>query len=317
MTEQSPIGNSFRRAVLTGETRKIVVREKQPKLDSGGDSLGGDMVPRSESRRSNHRDGDRHRLTDETATARHEGKTYTVDLINLSGGGAMIRTDFEPHLWDIVELELGEGPAIECAVRWLRDGLVGLEFAHETKIDCDPEMRARLLLEVIERSFPDLDVEIAVPQQPDKGQAPKSKEEEDLGNRAATRHPMVWSGQILFSFESSPVRIRNISTGGALVDVRMIYPAGSEVMLDLGDAGQFDAVVSWAKGEQAGLKFNKPFDLACLAKLRPDLTPHRWKRPTFLDPADERGEEGSPWDDAWGRSPLTELRSELEGFLKR
>jgi hypothetical protein len=123
----------------------------------------------------------------------------------------------------------------------------------------------------------------------------------------------VWSGQILFAFDSNPVRLRNISAGGALVDVSIAYPVGAEVMLDLGDAGQFDAVVSWAKGEQAGLRFKQPFDLDCLSKRRPDVTPHRWKKPSFLDHA---GEDSTPWDDEWSRCSLSELQAKLEGFLR-
>jgi hypothetical protein len=90
-------------------------------------------VPRSETRRGNHRVKDRHRLTGESATARYGGAEHQVEVINLSAGGAMIRAGFTPRLWDIVELELGGGHSIECAVRWLRGGLVGLEFAQAAR----------------------------------------------------------------------------------------------------------------------------------------------------------------------------------------
>ena len=79
-----------------------------------------------------------------------------ADLINLSGGGAMIEADLKPRLWDRIDLYLGAGSPIECAVRWLRNGRIGLEFAHETQIECDEAKRDALLLEVIRRSFPDL-----------------------------------------------------------------------------------------------------------------------------------------------------------------
>ena len=105
---------------------------------------------------NDHRDEVRHRLARETATVGYEGAMLDVDLINLSGGGAMIEADFSPALWDRVDLYLGEGSPIECAVRWLRNGRIGLEFAHETQIDCDPAERDALLLDVIRRSFPDI-----------------------------------------------------------------------------------------------------------------------------------------------------------------
>lgn len=317
MTDQSPQANSFRRAVLGGEKRKLVVTDKQPKLardDPESDALDDVVVPRSEIRRGDHRDLSRHRLTGETAIARFRGKAHKVELINLSAGGAMIRCPFAPKLWDLIELELGEGQSLQAAVRWLRGGLAGLEFAHETRIECDPKARAELLLEVIQRSFPETKVELEmVEQEEEEQQAAAAPAEEDQGNRGEIRHPLVWKGQIHFAFDSNPVRLRNISSGGALVDVAVDYPVGSEVMFDLGEAGMIDAVVSWTHGDQAGLRFTKPFDLECLAKLRPDLTPYRWERPGFLD---RTADEPSPWNENWSRSSLSELRSDLEGFLK-
>ena len=314
MTEESPHRNSFRRAVLGGEARKLIVTEKQSKLDRDdpeSDALDNVVVPRSESRRGDHRDLDRHRLSGEIATARFHGRTCEAELVNLSAGGAMIRCDFKPRLWEIVELELGDGQWVEGAVRWLRDDLVGLEFAHETHIDCDAETRATLLLQVIQRSFPDTKVELeAVEAEAEPLEEPQ--EAEDPGNRAENRHPLIWKGEVHFAFDSNPVRLRNISQGGALVDVPVSYPVGSEVMLDLGDAGHIDAVVTRSTGEQAGLKFKRPFDLGNLASLRPDVTPHRWNRPTFLD----RTDDSTPWDENWSRSSLAQLRTDLEGFLK-
>lgn len=315
MTDQSPQANSFRRTVLAGEKRKLVVTDKNPKLarnDPESDALDDVVVPRSESRRGDHRDVSRHRLTGETAVARFKGKAHEVELVNLSAGGAMIRCRFAPRLWDLIDLELGEGPAIQAAVRWLRDDLAGLEFAHETRIECDPETRAALLLDVIQRSFPETKVELETVERSEQAAEPESAEE-DLGNRGEIRHPMVWKGEIHFAFDSNPVRLRNISTGGALVDVAVDYPVGSEVMFDLGEAGTIDAIVSWTQGHQAGLRFKKPFDIECLAKLRPDLTPYRWERPGFLD---RTADEPSPWDSNWSRSSLGQLRADLEGFLK-
>jgi hypothetical protein len=309
MTNQSPRGNSFRAAILRGERPALVVGEKKPRLDPTGDALDGAAVARSETRRGNHRGQDRHRLTDETATALYEGVEHRVEVVNLSAGGAMIRSDLKPRLWDMIELRFGEGSTLECAVRWLREDLIGVEFAHETRIECDPESRAALLLDVIRRSFPDVEVELG-DKKPDE--APQ-EEVVDLGNRAERRHPLIWTGEIHSATGSNPVRLRNISSGGALVDADIYYPVGSEVLLDLGQAGQFFATVSWVHGEQAGLKFKDPFDLACLAKSRPEVTPPRWVRPSFLDNVGE----ASPWDELWRRSSIAEIRSELEGFLKR
>jgi hypothetical protein len=302
--------NSFRAAILNGEKPVLVVSDKNPQRDGSGDALDGVRVPRSETRRGDHRGGDRHRLNGETATASHDGEISEVEVVNLSSGGAMIRCGFMPRLWEMVELRLGDGPGLEGAVRWIKDGSIGLEFAHETKIECDPLQRAELLLAVIQRSFPDDEVRLDAPI---VEEAPEL-EEEDLGNRDEKRHPLIWKGEIHYAHDSNPVRLRNVSAGGALVDVAVDYPLGAEVMLDLGDAGQFFTTVQWVCGDQAGLRFVQPFDIACLANARPDVMPHSWTVPSFLtDDADD----DSPWHEKWGRSSIEEIRSDLEGYLKR
>lgn len=302
--------NSFRAAVLNGEKPVLVVADKNPQHEGDGDALDGVRVPRSESRRGNHRGGDRHRLNGETATAVYNDETHAVDVVNLSSGGAMVRCDFAPRLWDIVELRLGDGPGLEGAVRWIKGDSIGLEFAHETKIECDREQRAELLLAVIQRSFPDDHVHL---DPVEVEQAPKV-EEEDLGNRDEKRHPLIWKGEIHYAHDSNPVRLRNVSSGGALVDVAVDYPLGAEVMLDLGDAGQFFTTVQWVCGDQAGLRFVQPFDLGCLANARPDVMPHSWSVPSFLT---DEADDDSPWHERWSRSSIEEIRTDLEGYLKR
>ncbi len=127
------------------------------------------------------------------ASVRYNGGTHAIDLINLSGGGAMISCDFEPRLWERVDLVLGEGGEIECAVRWLRGDRVGLEFAHETRIDCDPDARDALLLDVIHRSFPDVKMTGAADRTaPD---CPDDSDEVTNSRRVERRHPLIWIGR--------------------------------------------------------------------------------------------------------------------------
>ena len=301
--------NSFRAAVLRGERKPLIVTDKNPRFEGEHDALDGVRVSRAEARRGDHRDGDRHRLEGETSKALYKNKLRDVEIVNLSRGGAMIRCNFRPRLWDMVELRLGEGPGLEGAVRWIKGGSIGLEFAHETKLECSPEERAAILLNVIQRSFPD---EVTF-DEPEAGHSGETSEEEELGARDEKRHPLIWKGEIHFAHDSNPVRLRNVSQGGALVDIATDYPLGAEVMLDLGDAGQFFVTVQWICGDQAGLRFIEPFDLACLANARPDVTPHSWSVPTFLDRNDE---EDSAWDERWGRSSVAEMRETLEGYLK-
>jgi hypothetical protein len=305
--------NSFRATVLGGEKRKLVVTEKNPRQEGSGD-LTGAVVPRAEFRRGDHREADRHRLIDQRAVVIFEDNRHTVEVINLSAGGAMIRCGLEPRLWDMVELELGEGHSLECAVRWLRDGSMGLEFAHETQLDCAPDERAAVLLDVIRRSFPEQEVHLQRPE-PVQSQDGADEELDDLGARDTRRHPLIWIGQIHSRTGTHPARLRNVSAGGALVDVEAYYSVGSEVMLDLGGAGKFIADVEWTCGGKAGLGFREEFDLNCLANAKPEVASNQWLKPDFLD--QEIEDDSTPWHVKWKRSSIEEIRQDLEGFLKR
>jgi hypothetical protein len=263
-----------------------ILKAKQPR-GVRPDELHSIRVTREESRRGDTRQEDRHRLSDERVRLSHDGETHDVVLINLSGGGAMVSGDFEPMLWDAVELQLGPNGTIECAVAWIRDGRVGLEFAHETRLDCSEGEQAEVLREVIARSFPEVEFEA-------KPQAAA----EPADQRRAPRHPLIWSGVLHHDYQSTTVRVRNISSTGAMVESKVPVRVGAEPALELSDKASITCSVAWAVGDQLGLRFDKPFDMTLLATSRPDVQ----------DPST---------DSRWGHVSLSELSEELEGFLKR
>ncbi len=304
--------NDFRSRVLSGGTPDPgkLLKGKKPRNRMAGDSLEAVNVPRQEGRTANHRDGDRHRLPDESVIARHSRDRHECRLINLSGGGAMIEGPFRPEMWDRVDLELGTGSAIECAVRWLKGGRIGLEFAHETQIDADPLLREGILRAVIARSFPDV-ASAAMPapaQEPGEPHNSNNRETGQPSRRAEPRHPLIWMGEVHFDHDTHAVRVRNISASGAMVETAAPLSAGSELHLYLAEAGALFATVSWVRGDQAGLAFKSPFDLMQLARAKPQLTPGRWTKPEYLR---DENTETSPWAAQWGRLSLPELRDTL------
>ena len=307
--------NSIREQIFGGERseRRSLLGAKRKKGADAGAGLTSVAIPRAESRLSDSRDGDRHRLTGEQVVVKHGRTKYHVDLVNLSGGGAMVAGDFKPKLWDHVSLQLGEGAALEAIVRWVKGGRVGLEFAHETQIDCAPVERAKLLQQVIARSF-GTEVAVSTPEarETKPAPAPETKGEEGRGE---FRHPLIWSGHIHYDFDSTPVRVRNISKNGALIECVTPLPVGAEPLLDLGEAGSVFARVSWAVGDQVGLAFQTEFDLSDLVKSRPDLAPVDWQAPSYLDNGPKASQ--AQWSDPWQRLSVRELSEELEGFLKR
>ncbi|MBA3510559.1 PilZ domain-containing protein [Sphingomonas sp.] len=292
--------NEFR-ATLRSERSDPVVAEKPKRTAGKAAGLGDIKVARSESRSSNQRNGDRHRLSDEQAVVQRKGKRHVVELINLSHGGAMVAGDFKAKLWDKVVLVLGEAGEIECAVRWIRDGRYGLEFAHETQVQCDRETLDELLRQVIRNSFPGVEVKAPV--------RPAVEKPED--KRGEVRHPLIWSGIVHHDYEWDAVRLRNISTTGALIECPSNLPTGVMVYLELGEAGKLAATVNWSLGDQAGLSFHEPFDVRSLWKLKPDVAAEQAPRPHFAPYGRECDQ--SPWAPQWGRLSVDELGKELGG----
>src|SRR4030095_8941011 len=95
-------------------------------------------------------------------------------------------------------------------------------------------------------------------------------------HRGERRHPLIWSGTLHYDFASSPVRLRNISERGALIESERILPVGAEPLLDLGGPGSGFGTITGTVGDQAGLRFHTPFDMTMLAKGKPQLAPARW-----------------------------------------
>jgi hypothetical protein len=269
------------------------------------DSLESIKVARETSRSSNSRIETRHRLMNERAALTHNGTRHEVEVINLSGGGAMIGCDFELGLWDEAYLHFGDNGSLECAVRWKRGSRVGLEFAHETRLDCSGGTQADLLREVVTRNFPEIEFNV-VPQ-------PAATDRDQPEQRIARRHPFIWSAVLHHDYQSTTVRLRNISETGAMIQGDFALLVGNQLLFDLGDSGSVFATVAWTFGDQAGLRFEEPYDLALLARSRPDVAEAEKNVPTYLN----RNEDSSPWDEHWDRLSLGELRDELEGYLKR
>ena len=294
--------NTFRSALddrLKKATGPVMPAKKPRGASEDLDSI---KVGRAERRTANHREDDRHRLASETARLKAGRKTVDVELINLSGGGAMVRTDASLQMWEKVSLILGDCDGLDCAVLWIKGDRVGLEFAPETQIGASRPRRDKLLLDVLKRNFPDVKQAPAAPAAVEK---PAPAEPADQ-RRTEARHPLIWTGEILHAHSVTRVRLRNISDTGALVDSTDCFPPDAEVMLDLGGAGQHFARVCWSRGDQVGLKFAKPFDLSLLAREKPAVADHHWVQPDYL----RQGRDG---ESAWSNVSL----DEIEGFLRR
>ena len=279
---------------------------KKPK-GAKAEALDTSLIRRTECRRGNGRSSDRHRLTSEQVLLRHNGQEFAIELVNLSGGGAMIRGDLELQLWDEVELVLGEGGELDCAVRWITDVSAGLEFAQETRIDCDSGVRDKLLRAVIKKSFPDAaDISLDYPKR--RVDDDPAVDPESVKRRQSDRHPLIWHGLIYYDdqhgYEAEQVRLRNISVTGALVQSANPLPEGETVYLELRSAGRHAATVRWTQGDQSGLQFRDLFDIHSLSQARPEIA--------SPGGADEFGDQ-MPRSHSWRRATIEQIARTLSG----
>jgi len=298
--------NHFRKEIFSGDPIEgQLLGTKRPR-SRGASALSDVAVKRAEARRADSRGSDRHRLTAQSVTVLYKRKKYAVDLINLSGGGAMIEAPLSPKLWERIVVDFGETGRLEAAVRWVRGGRIGLEFAHETQIDCAAEERIALLRDVLERNFPGTTVAASADACSEKESTPSLK-----SRRAAPRHPLIWSGYVVINGQRAQVRIRNISATGALVQSDLTFSPGVLLVLDLGAAGSIAANVAWAFGDKAGLLFDSEFDIQRLSAAAPKVAPVEWVCPDYLRESDKNS------SDMWGRSSVEDLAKSLDPCRSR
>jgi hypothetical protein len=91
--------------------------------------------------------------------------------------------------------------------------------------------------------------------------------------RAALLH---YDGQV------KGARLRNISSGGALVECREEIPVGTEIGLDFAAGGLIAAEVRWNNGTQFGCQFREKFDLKLLHPPKPATQAPTVMAPSYL-----------------------------------
>jgi hypothetical protein len=264
-------------------------------------------VARAESRHGDTRLQDRYRIVDESARVTYGEATYDAQLINICGSGAMVSADFEPVPWDRVALHLGDRAPVDSTVLWVREGRIGLEFTHPIRLDHAEGEHATTIREMIMSRFPDARFEPAV--EPREPAARPMTEEQRLERRT----PLIRMGTVHYDYQSTPARLRNISSTGATIETSAALAQDAEPLLDLGEAGSVFGTVVWKDGDRAGLRFNQPFDLSQLPKAHSHSSSASWEPPAYLR---NNAHCDSRWEDQ-NHGSLTELNEDLDGFLKR
>ena len=128
--------------------------------------------------------------------------------------------------------------------------------------------------------------------------------------RRAQRQAIIWRGVLHNDGRSTTVKVRNVSTTGAMIQSTTPLEVGSQCLLELSDGVSIAATVQWADGEQAGLGFQAPFDLALLAQSKPIAVQRPWSPPVYLDRAVQ-----AAWERRIRRLSPAELRAEFKEYV--
>jgi hypothetical protein len=209
-------------------------------------------------------------------------------VVNVSSRGVMIEAEVEPRIGESLDIVFSEESRTRCAVRWVRGGRVGLEFVNETIFwENAPE-------------GPVFRCESAAKDEEPEAEAPAFVDREP-------RQRLLRSGSLYWSGISIPVRLRNISSGGAQIEGGRDLCLGAEVELDLGEAGFHVAEVRWSNDGQIGLRFADDFNLDKLspASLQSPGPAAEVLKPAYLE---TELEPDSPWAARFHRLSMTDLK---------
>ena len=81
----------------------------------------------------------------------------------------------------------------------------------------------------------------------------------------APRHGLIRKASVRWDEHAMDVRLRNISTGGALLECPRGLPPGTTVILNLPGCGDLGAEVRWTNMDRMGVRFAEQFDLRKLS----------------------------------------------------
>jgi hypothetical protein len=134
------------------------------------------------------------------------------------------------------------------------------------------------------------------------------KVEEECG---AQRQSLIWNGVLHCENGSARVRVRNLSTTGAMIESPAPFRVGTQLLLKLSETISVQATVEWTAGEHLGVRFQDPFDLTLLVQTRPVAAQATWAPPAYLDSAVQ-----AAWERRLRRLSAAQLRDEFKGYIR-
>jgi hypothetical protein len=276
-----------RATVGNGERQPVATRSAKQKQGTAEASHGGRAIPRTEARTCNQRREERYLHVSEDAQVKFRNRNHKVRVSNVSNNGAMIEADFAPRIGERIQISFEGCIGTDCVVRWVRNRSIGLEFFHETVIVAPAKVRD---LVISGRRAGEAGAPAPAP-------APAADNDPERVDREP-RQSLLWGAMLHWARGSQGVRLRNISTEGAMLEGSEDLADDTGVVLDLGEGGAVSGRVRWSRAGQIGVRFDERYDLHKLARTgssAPVPSPEMLK-PDYLgnelDPA-------SPWAGRW------------------
>lgn len=267
-----------------GPARLIASKRGKSRADVGLGSLTAIPVQREQSRSFNQRSEDRQADLVDSATVHFRRRRFDVRVINVSSAGVMIETEVEPNIGEGMEIQFAECNRTKGVVRWVRGGRIGLEFVDQTIILASLKVKQQIFGETgqsCDTGSGDADGDSGSQQRPMYARA--------------RRHGLTWTGTLYWSYEAFSVRLRNVSSDGAMLEGDCDLPAGAKVRLNLAQTGTVSGEVRWCQGGQVGVQFDEKFDLKTLAHSKPDGPLYGAGKPVYPTPPPAKTERRSIW----------------------
>jgi hypothetical protein len=135
----------------------------------------------------------------------------------------------------------------------------------------------------------------------------------ETNNRAQARSNVFLAAALVVGTAAVPVRLRNLSTRGALLDGASLPPAGARVRLLRGELSA-DGEIAWQSRGQAGLRFDSDIDVDQWVR----RVGHPGQQRVDVVAAAYRCQEMPPAKEDPGEPPsLATISSELDAICER
>lgn len=269
--------HELRSTLIRGERRDPRAAKATGARRATDGGLAGIRIRREEARRCDQRSEHRHVNIVDHATLRYLRRLHEVAVLNLSSRGVMIECDFRPRIGARLAIRFADCNETACSVRWVRDGRIGLEFDRETLMIGANDVHRPIVAGRREGEQPPI----------------------AFRKQRAPRHSSMIRAQLHWPAGSMPVRLRNISASGAMIQAGQDLETDSDIVLEIPHAAAIPGRVRWCRSRQIGIHFSIELDLDALIRPRGDAA----EMPEYLKPDYLRTEQDpdSPWAARWSR----------------